>query len=96
MSIRIFSYLLAAIAITLTGCGSGGADFTDNDIDSIKSQIRNEFENRPGVNVLNVSLIKESPRKLTGFVKLNVNGYDDLKSCTATMSQDTNYLWQCN
>jgi hypothetical protein len=72
------------------------AEFSDSDITAIKLQIIEEFEKRPGVEVSSVNLVKESRNKLTGFIKLKAFGYEDFKNCSATMGEDTTYIWQCN
>jgi len=84
------------VALLASACESG---FTDADIEQTKKNIREEFENRPGVKVADVQLIKESRNKLTGFVKLNTSvlgvSVDATKSCTATMGENRQYIWRC-
>ena len=89
MPIRVwsFSLLLAASA-----CNTG---FSDQDIANVKSMVRAEFEKRPGVSVTDVTFIKESDRKLSGFVKLKIAEVEVTKSCTATMGENAQSIWKC-
>lgn len=71
--------------------------FSNSDISSIKESIRTEFGKREGLSVLEVSLIKESERRLQGFVKLKTETLDEVtKDCTAAMSiDDGQTIWGC-
>ena len=68
--------------------------FSSEDIDNVKKSIRAEFEGR-GLKVVEVAMIKESPKKLNGFAKVSVEGVDIQKTCTATYGEGAQYLWQC-
>lgn len=57
-----------ALLIAVAGRNHG---FADEDIVKVKDLIRAEFEKRPGIKVLAVQMMKESPTKLMGFVKVN-------------------------
>ena len=70
--------------------------FTQPDIDALHKTIKDEFEKRPGVSVTDVQLLRESPRKLVGFVKLKISGEEITKSCSATMGDNAQYIWECN
>ena len=59
------------LAWALTACESG---FSEADIEQTKQSIRSEYEKRPGLTVVAVQMIKESPTKLTGFVKIKPKG----------------------
>jgi hypothetical protein len=80
---------------TQTGSMSGNG-FTDADIANVTQSIRAEFSKRAGVTVQDVQMLRESPRRLEGFVKIKVPliGTVD-KSCTATMGDDGRSIWQC-
>lgn len=89
------SLLICGIA-ALAACEQG---FSQEDIDTTKKSIRSEFEKRDGIKVVDVQLIKESPKKLTGFVTLKMNllgtPLEVSKTCTATMGEGSQYIWQC-
>ena len=79
---------------TLAGCSPSG--FSDADIEAIKKSIKTEFEKREGVTVVDVTMLKESPKKAIGLVKLNVPLAGEItKACTATMGEVPQYIWQC-
>lgn len=81
--------------------------FDQEGIEKIKESIRSEWSKEKNFKVLDVQMIKESDRKLTGFVKLQMNGFDELKSlggifegkvlkeCTASMADNWETLWSC-
>ncbi len=71
------------------------AEFAAEDIEYLKRTVRAEFEKKPGVEVEDVNFVKESPKKLTGFVKLKIGGLEVSKSCDATMGDDAQYIWKC-
>jgi hypothetical protein len=76
---------------TLSGHG-----FSDTDISNIDQAIRAELSKSPGVAVEDVQLLRESPRRLTGFAKIKVPLLGNVsKSCTATMGDDGRSFWQC-
>jgi hypothetical protein len=73
-----------------------GHGFSDTDISNIDQAIRTELSKTRGVTVEDVQLLRESPRKLTGFAKLKVPLLGNIsKSCTATMGDDGRSFWQC-
>lgn len=88
------------LVLALIACDSG---FSETDIEQTKQDIRSEFEKRPGLTVVDVQMIKESPRKLVGFVKLKPNGIPNSlgtlgevsKDCTATWGENSQYIWRC-
>lgn len=80
------------LAVGILGCTTG---FSDKDISNLKQTVRDEFAKQPGVSVTEVTFIKESDKKLTGFVKLKVAGIDVMKSCNATMGDGSQYIWKC-
>jgi hypothetical protein len=71
--------------------------FTDADIISIKRSISEEYRYRPGLQSIDdIELIRESSRKLTGYLKATFQG--DIKvtvPCSATMDEDRKFLWTC-
>lgn len=88
-----WSGILAA-TLMLAGCNPG---FQDEDIAAAKKSIKAEFEKKPGITVSEVVLLKESARKLSGFVKLKYMSEEAMKSCSATMDEGgKNYVWRCD
>lgn len=89
---RVTVAVLSVICVfTISGCEQG---FADADVDSIKSQIRSHYANE-GAEVSEVMMMKESPKKLVGFAKIQVFGIDVTKQCDATLSDDGQYMWRC-
>lgn len=81
------------VAVALAACESG---FTEADIEQAKKSIRAEYQKRPGVKVVDVQLIKESSKKLTGFVKITIGGSTVIMyDCTATWGETGQYIWRC-
>jgi hypothetical protein len=93
VAMRIGKATLFAVFMSLAACNSG---FTDEDIAKVKESIRDEFDKRPGVKVVEVQMLKESPNKLMGFVKAKAPLFGEItKSCSATMGEGHEYLWRC-
>jgi hypothetical protein len=78
-----------------------GKGFSDADVASTEQDIRSEYEKMTkglGVKVdVEAHMQRESPRKLTGFVKIKMpKGVASMsKNCTATMGEDGKSFWQC-
>jgi len=98
--------VLGGILLTMFGVGfvynysrtgtANGIGFSDQAVASIESDIRDEFAKRRGITVEDVQMIRESPRKLTGFVRAKGPfGVSINKSCTATMGDDGRAIWDC-
>jgi hypothetical protein len=74
--------------------------FSQGDIDKVEMAIRADFAKR-GFTVEQVSLIKESDRQLSGFVKFRkssglLSNIQLSKNCVAIMDADSgNYIWNC-
>jgi hypothetical protein len=78
-----------------TGTPSG-IGFSDEAITSINRDIRDEFAKRRGITVEDVQMVRESPRKLTGFAKVKAPFLGSMnKACTATMGDDGRSFWRC-
>ena len=89
----IYCSILLIASLALGGCNQG---FSDADIVAAKKSIKEEFEKNAGLTVSDVTLIKESSNKLTGFMKGRYMGHDIMKSCSATMAESGGtYLWKC-
>ncbi|MCC8957247.1 hypothetical protein H8B02_28575 [Bradyrhizobium sp. Pear77] len=62
----------------------------------MKKTIKQEFEKRDGIAVVDVVMIKESAAKATDFVKLSVPLFGGVtKACSATMGEGSQYIWRC-
>jgi len=86
------------VALSVIGVVTRQDGFTDEDIASVRKSIGEEFVKRDGVQVTDVTMLREDARHLKGLVKLKIAGLDSevTKSCSATMSDDgKNYLWSC-
>lgn len=91
---------ILVLLLMLAACDSG---FSEADIEQAKQSIRSEYEKLPGLTVVDVEMIKVSPTKLTGFVKLKPDGLpksvgalgEISKECSATMGEHRRYIWQC-
>lgn len=88
-----FIRAIPLLAIGFLGCSTG---FTDKDIGNLKQTVRDEFAKRPGVTVTDVTFIKESDKKLTGFVKFKISDSEVTSNCNATMGDGAQYIWKCD
>jgi hypothetical protein len=69
--------------------------FDDEDIINIKQEIVANYKLRK-IEISEIELIRESPRKLTGFVTIKVGNTKVNKTCKVIMGDDgEKYLWQC-
>jgi hypothetical protein len=89
---KIDGRLWLGVVMLLTACEDG---FSDEDIRAVKEAIRSELSTRPGVTVKDVTIIKESPKRLNGFVKIDIGGFEVMKSCSADMGEGRQYIWKC-
>jgi hypothetical protein len=100
--------LIVVIAIGVWVFWPDSPHFAKEDITKIEKSIRDELSKRQGLKVIEVKLIKESDRKLSGFVRFEMDAFKDLakltgssvdaaftKSCTATMDENWEMIWQC-
>jgi hypothetical protein len=71
--VLIVALFAAAWIYNLNRTGSiTGKAFSDADVSNIERSIRGEFEKQRGVTVEDVKMLRESPRKLSGFAKIRV------------------------
>jgi virulence-associated protein VapD len=87
-------FILVSVA-----CTSTSPRFKEEDISKTETDIRTNFEQH-GFIVEQVSLIKESDRRLSGYVKMRKAGLFSkiplTKNCIATMDADSSkYIWEC-
>jgi hypothetical protein len=71
------------------------SQFTPDDIERIEEQVRADFAKRDGIRVIEVSLIKESKTKLTGFAKLKVGELEVTRNCEAFLGEDGAEVHKC-
>jgi len=91
---------IAAVLATWTAQATAAwwweSGFTDADIDAMTKSIKEEFEKREGVKVIEVQMLKESSKKAIGFVKLQVPLFGEIAMpCSASMAENGRYIWQC-
>ena len=92
----LLRYPFIFLLLLLLACGQNG--FTNDEVKKMKEAIKTEFEGRgQEFKVTEIELIIESPKKVTGFVKVKA-GDDDpvMLDCTATMGNDRKYIWKCD
>lgn len=91
------NFIALVVLIVLFGCNQiGQSGFVDEDLTNMKKAIKIEFEKTEGITVTDVQLIIESPKKVTGFVKLSDGVSEVMKNCSATYGSNNQYIWQCN
>jgi len=92
--ILLFLFIFASVACT------SSPKFSQGDIDKTEMAIRADFAKR-GFTVEEVSLIKESDRQLSGFVKFRkssglLSNIQLSKNCIASMDADSGkQIWNC-
>ncbi len=72
--------------------------FNDKLIAAMQEGIRDFYGKQEGYRVVDVSLMRESERKLIGFAKIKIEGVpgEQNVNCTATMSDtDGRSMWSC-
>jgi hypothetical protein len=74
----------------------GAPSFDEAEIEHVKQSIRSEYGKREGITVVDIQLMKESPKTLSGFIKVKVPLFGDVtKPCSATMGEGDQYIWEC-
>jgi hypothetical protein len=96
-----FPLSVAALALVLgtIACNSKQAQFSRADVAKAQELITNDFQNK-GFDVEQVSLVKDSDRHLSGYVRIRrASGLvrpQLTKNCGATMDEDSGkYIWEC-
>lgn len=94
-----FGVLLASCACSSNPPQPAPKVFSEADISKAQEEITHEYQNK-GFEVEQVSLIKDSDRHLSGFVKFRrASGIirpQLTKTCSATMDQDSGkYIYGC-
>jgi len=90
-------FVLLAFALFTTACSS---KFNEAQILGAENDIRAQYQ-KQGFTVEQVNLVKESDRRLSGFVKFRksaglLSKVQITKNCTATMDADSSrYIWEC-
>jgi hypothetical protein len=100
-SLRIVGGVFVLYVLAVLACAYWHSSmFNRGDTAKAETAIRTNFEQR-GFTVEQVSLIKESDRRLSGFVKFRKSSglfskVELKKDCVATMDADSrNYIWEC-
>lgn len=89
------------IALLLMGVAvwwfSSRVEFTDTAISAIKTNIRDAYEKDPTSEVVEIALLRETPRHLAGSVKVRnkLTKQERIGECSATMDDRGASLWQC-
>src|SRR5580658_7666563 len=103
-------FLCVGVLLACVGCNSNNTQaaapqapqpkvFSEADVTKAQDEITHDYQNR-GFEVEQVSLIKDSDRHLSGFVKIRkASGIirpQSVKKCAATMDQDSGkYIYGC-
>ena len=97
-SLRLCAVLVVlAFGTFTTACSS---KFNEAQTLGAENDIRAQYE-KQGFTVEQVNLVKESDRRLSGFVKFRksaglLSKVQITKNCTATMDADSSrYIWEC-
>ncbi len=91
--------LLAAVTVLATTACS--AKYTQADVARTEAEIKADFEQK-GFVVEQVSMVKDSDRHMTGFVKGHkadglFSKLELTRNCSATMDADSGKsIWECN
>jgi hypothetical protein len=100
--------LCAGIVLSCVGCSSNTQTaapapapkvFSEADVTKAQEEITHDYQNK-GFEVEQVSLIKDSDRHLSGFIKIRrASGFirpQLTRACAATMDQDSGkYIYGC-
>ena len=92
--------ILAALAVVIYSAYTvwrGAQGFNPPLIDKVKQDIRNDFAAK-NATVVDVSMLRRSPRELVGSATVKMPGSDtpQQKKCTATLAaDDVSYRWSC-
>ena len=96
---KVFWFLLGLFALGIAyWVYDARPRFRDEDVATAKQNIKTEFEKvNKDYAVDEVTLIRETDLKLTGFVRLTYKPSGDhfMKACTAIMGDERAYVWQC-
>jgi len=104
-------FLCAGVLLACVGCNSNNTQaaapapapapkvFSEADVTKTQDEITHDYQNK-GFEVEQVSLIKDSDRHLSGFVKFRkASGFvrpQLVRKCSATMDQDSGkYIYGC-
>lgn len=90
-------FILLEFALFTVSCNSR---FSEAQVLGAENDIRAQYE-KQGFTVEQVNLVKESDRRLTGFVKFRkssglLSKVQMTRNCVATMDADSSrYIWEC-
>jgi len=92
--------VLAALALVIYSAWTvyhGAQGFNPPAIEDVKKRIQDDFAAK-NITVVEISMLRRTPRELAGFVKFKAAGSDQVqqKTCTATMAEDNvTTSWTC-
>lgn len=92
--------VLAALALVIYSAYTvyqGAQGFNPPAIEDVKKRMQDDFTAK-NMTVVEISMLRRSPRELAGFVKFKTPGSDQIqqKACTATMAADkVTTSWNC-
>lgn len=91
----VFAILVAGAAFYFWH--SSRPHFTEADITTVKTKLRELYEKEDGISVNDVTIIRESDTKLVGFLKYSAKGFDRewTVNCSAQLGDDGNYIMGC-
>ncbi len=91
--------LLATIAGFLYFLFAAPAGFSESDIETARQKIRDEYAKRPGIEVLEVQLMRKAGDRstLVGFVRVRGTGTSRelTQDCEALMGDKAEFIWRC-
>lgn len=87
----------AIAACIIASSAALAASLDARDLKAIEALIRREFENRPGVIVLAVSLTKTGDQEAIGFAKYrNADGESLVVNCFVAPKAPGRFSWKCD
>lgn len=97
---KTYAGIAAIVGVILLGFGVGYyltmPDFHEEDIASVKEQIRSEYLKEKGVTKVDVTMVKLDSKKLGGFAVVEKLGQKLTVSCEANLdAHGQNYIWRC-
>lgn len=92
----IIALVIAGTVYNYTRTGSiSGSGFSDQDVTDAEAGIRKKYTDEH-MKVTEVSMIRDSPTHMAGFVKLKVPLLGEItKNCSATWGAGGHYIWEC-
>lgn len=97
---KTYAGIAAIVGVVFLGVGAGYylslPDFHEDDIASVKEQIRSEYLKEKGVTKVDVTMVKLEAKKLGGFAIVEKLGQKLTVSCEANLDANgQNFIWRC-